>query len=111
MSNTIQSPTGPDGGKPMSGINGGRMATLGNALSSIDWHRVFVWTATALGIAALGYLAIQYLGYFTVFGAGALAMVGQFAIGLFFMFSITNATSGLQIMTSALGMFLLVNSF
>lgn len=93
---------------PGKGTNGGG---LGNALSRVDWQKVFVRTASLMAVAAVAFLAFQYLGYFTVFGAGALAMIGQFTIGLFFMFSITNATSGLQVMTSALGMFLLVNSF
>lgn len=90
---------------------GGRLATLGNALSSIDWQRVFRITATVLSIAAVGLLTFQYANYISVFGAGALSMIGQFAIGLFFMFSVMNASNGLHIMTAATGLYLLVNSF
>lgn len=84
---------------------------LMNALSRIDWQQVFVWASRLLAGAAVMFLTYRYSVYFLAFGVGALAMIGQFIVGLFFMFSMLNATSGLQVMTAAAGLYLLVNSF
>lgn len=77
----------------------------------IDWQQVFVFTARSMAAAAVAYLAFQFARYFQYFGVGALAMSGQFAISLFFLAVILNHTDGLRILTAALGLFLLVNSF
>ena len=83
----------------------------GGKQSRVDWQKVFIWTARALLAVALAAIAIQYATYFSVFGTGALAFAGQFLIGLFFMLSSMYSRDGLQILTAAIGMYLLVNSF
>lgn len=87
------------------------MSAAATYLSRIDWQQVFVFTARSMAAAAVAYLTYRYGVYFRYFGAGALAMSGQFAIGVFFLAVILNNTDGLRILTAALGLFLLFNSF
>jgi hypothetical protein len=94
-------------GKP----TGGRLTALGNALSRIDWQRVFIFTARTIAVVFFAFLTYQYSQYFAAFGISALAFTGQFAIGIFFLVAILQSTNGLQILTAAFGMYLLVNSF
>jgi hypothetical protein len=76
-----------------------------------DWHKAFIRVARLLSAVAMAFLAWQYVNYFQVFGSSAIALVGQFAIGTFFMASIMNSTNGLQILTASLGLYLLISSF
>jgi hypothetical protein len=80
-------------------------------LARIDWHKVFIRVARVLSAVAMAFLVWQYVNYFQVFGSSAIALVGQFAIGTFFMASIMNSTNGLQILTASLGLYLLISSF
>ncbi|EIJ35726.1 hypothetical protein [Thiothrix nivea] len=80
-------------------------------LARVDWQKVFIVTARALAVLAVGALTFQYSKYFAAFGAGAIAFMGQFTMGIFFLVAILQSTNGLQIMTAALGLYLLVNSF
>lgn len=82
-----------------------------NALERIDWQRVFIVTARLLVSIGMLFTAYQYFQYALFFGAGALVFIGQFLIGAFFAASVFYSRDGLQIMTAALGMYLLTNSF
>ncbi|MEB4591230.1 hypothetical protein VSS37_09600 [Candidatus Thiothrix sp. Deng01] len=99
----------PPADQPPAG--GGLMSAAATYLSRIDWQQVFVFAARSMAAAAVAYLTFQFARYFQYFGVGALAMSGQFAISLFFLAVILNHTDGLRILTAALGLFLLVNSF
>ncbi|MEB4590777.1 hypothetical protein VSS37_07285, partial [Candidatus Thiothrix sp. Deng01] len=64
---------------------GGLMSAAATYLSRIDWQKVFVFAARSMAAAAVAFLTFQFCRYFQYFGAGALAMSGQFAIGVFFL--------------------------
>lgn len=89
----------------------GNKAIWLHSIDRINWQKVFIWTARALLAVALAAITYQYANYFSVFGIGALAFAGQFLIGLFFMLSSMYSRDGLQIITAAFGMYLLINSF
>ena len=87
------------------------MEALTGFLARVDWNAVFLATAKTLSLAAIAYLTYRYTGYFQAFGAGAIALIGQFLIGLFFLYSVLSGSDGKIILLSSLGMYLLVNSF
>lgn len=74
-------------------------------------YDVFVISARTLVSIGMLFAAYQYFQYTLFFGAGALAFIGQFLIGAFFVAVVFLTRDGLPIMTAALGMYLLVNSF
>jgi hypothetical protein len=98
-------------GTPTAGRPTNAWEALQGFLARVDWNTLFIRVARILSAAALAFLTWQYSNYFQVFGVGAMAFIGQFAIGLFFMASIMNSTNGLQILTAALGLYLLISSF
>ena len=77
----------------------------------VDWQQVFVVTARLLVSIGLLITAYQYFQYTLFFGAGALAFIGQFLIGVFFAAVVFYTRDGLQIITAAAGMYLLISSF
>jgi len=80
-------------------------------LGRVDWMRVFIVTARVLVSIGLLITAYQYFQYTVFFGAGALAFIGQFLIGVFFAAVVFYTRDGLQIITAAAGMYLLTSSF
>ena len=80
-------------------------------LARIDWMRVFIVTARLLVSIGLLITAYQYFQYAMFFGAGAVAFIGQFLIGVFFAVVVFYTRDGLQILTAAAGMYLLTGSF
>jgi hypothetical protein len=98
-------------GTPTAGQPTNAWEALQGFLARVDWNTLFIRVARLLSAAALAFLTWQYSNYFQVFGVGAMAFIGQFAIGLFFMVSIMTSTNGLQILTASLGMYLLISSF
>lgn len=87
------------------------VSSLPAILGRIDWERVFILTARVLVSIGMLFTAYQYLQYSLFFGAGALAFIGQFLIGAFFVAVVFYTRDGLQILTAAAGMYLLANSF
>lgn len=80
-------------------------------LARVDWNRVFIITARVLVSIGLLITAYQYFQYTLFFGAGALAFIGQFLIGVFFAAVVLYSREGLPIITAAAGMYLLTSSF
>lgn len=80
-------------------------------LARIDWQCVY--TVTARFLISVGMLAITYQLsiYLTYFGAAAIALLGQYLIGVFFTLSAFASGHSGQLMTAAVGMYLLVNTF
>lgn len=89
----------------------GGLSDLAHWLARIDWMRVFIVTARVLVSIGLLITAYQYFQYTLFFGAGALAFIGQFLIGVFFAVVVFYTRDGLQIITAAAGMYLLTSSF
>ncbi|OQX15725.1 MAG: hypothetical protein BWK73_05820 [Thiothrix lacustris] len=87
------------------------MEALTAFLARVDWNLVFQVTARVLVSIGMLFTAYQYLQYTLFFGAGALAFIGQFLIGVFFVAVVFMTSDDLHIMTAALGMYLLANSF
>lgn len=87
------------------------VSSLPAILGRIDWERVFIITARVLVSIGMLFTAYQYFQYTMFFGAGALAFIGQFLIGAFFVAVVFYTRDGLQILTAAAGMYLLANSF
>ncbi|UOG93177.1 MAG: hypothetical protein L3K52_05445 [Candidatus Thiothrix sulfatifontis] len=87
------------------------VSSLTAILGRIDWERVFIITARVLVSIGMLFTAYQYFHYALFFGAGALAFIGQFLIGAFFVAVVFYTRDGVSIMTAAAGMFLLANSF
>lgn len=78
---------------------------------NINWRRVFIMTARTLMTAALLFATFQYAMYIDFFGVNAIALIGQYLIGLFLWAVSFHTTDDLQIITAAVGMYLFANSF
>lgn len=85
--------------------------TNGGFLSRVDWHLVFTVSANAFSVLSVLYLAYCYRLYFQIFGVDALAMVGLFLVGVFFLLAVMSATDDGQVLLSCFGLFLLINIF
>lgn len=80
-------------------------------LARVDWQCVYIVTARFL--ISVGMLAVTYQLsiYLTYFGAAAIALLGQYLIGVFFTVAAFSTEHSGQLMTAAVGMYLLVNTF
>jgi hypothetical protein len=87
------------------------MGALTAFLARVDWNLVFQVTARVLVSIGLLITVYQYFQYTLFFGAGALAFIGQFLIGVFFAAVVFYSNEGLPIITAAAGMYLLTSSF
>jgi hypothetical protein len=80
-------------------------------LDRVDWNKAFIRVAIVLNAVGVLYVGYVYSIYAAYFGVSALAFIGQFLIGLFFMACVVSSTDGLQVMLASIGMFILANSF
>ena len=80
-------------------------------LDRVDWNKAFIRVAIALNAVGVLYVGYLYSLYVAYFGYSALAFIGQFLIGLFFLNVVVSNTDGLQVMLASVGMFILANSF
>lgn len=85
--------------------------TIADRIAAVDWQRVYAVTARFL--ISVGMLAVTYQLslYLTYFGTAAIALTGQYLIGVFFTIAAFSTEHSGQLMTAAIGMFLLVNTF
>lgn len=85
--------------------------TLVDRLAAVDWQRVY--TVTARVLISVGMLAVtyQFSIYLNYFGTAAIALLGHYLIGMFFTVAAFSTEHSGQLMTTAVGMFLLVNTF
>ena len=88
------------------------MKTIGTAiLDRVDWDKAFIRVAITLNAVGILYVGYVYSIYAAYFGYSALAFIGQFLIGIFFMNVVVSNPDGLQVMLASVGMFILANSF
>ncbi|OQW99207.1 MAG: hypothetical protein BWK73_50845 [Thiothrix lacustris] len=80
-------------------------------LDRVDWNKAFIRVAIAMNAVGVLYVGYVYSIYAAYFGVSALAFIGQFLIGLFFLNVVVSNTDGLQVMLASVGMFILANSF
>ena len=80
-------------------------------LDRVDWNKAFIRVAIGMNAVGILYVGYIYSAYIAYFGYSALAFIGQFLIGLFFLNVVVSNTDGLQVMLASVGMFILANSF
>ena len=80
-------------------------------LDRVDWNKAFIRVAIVLNAVGILYVGYVYSIYAAYFGYSALAFIGQFLIGIFFMNVVVSNPDGLQVMLASVGMFILANSF
>ena len=85
--------------------------SVSTLLDRVDWNKAFIRVAIALNGVGLLYVGYVYSIYAAYFGYSALAFIGQFLIGIFFLNVVVSNTDGLQVMLASVGMFILANSF
>ena len=80
-------------------------------LDRVDFNKLFIRVAIAMNAVGVLYVGYLYSLYVAYFGYSALAFIGQFLIGIFFMNVVVSNPDGLQVMLASVGMFILANSF
>lgn len=77
----------------------------------IDWNLVFITVARFMNAVAMGFVTFQFGRYFQYFGLEAIAFIGQYLIGCFFLYAVLTSEDGVKLLSGSFGMYLLLNSF
>ena len=88
-----------------------RFTLMDGFLNAVNSGKAFTVAAMVLNSVAFIYLCNSLIVYLQAFGWLAIAMIGQFLIGVYFILTVYISDSDLSIILSSVGMFILVNSF
>lgn len=83
----------------------------GNWLARVDWNLVFVVVARFMSAVAMAFVTFQFGRYFQHFGPEAIAFIGQYLIGCFFLYAVLTSEDSVKLLSGSFGMYLLLNSF